>query len=240
VWSEGEEALGPATTTASASIFPAIVHSSGFFDQIKQCLTLVDLMASYWVRDEAQHAIEQADVICWRGFSRAQRGCSRQRAARRRGLPIILCQARQVSSHRPRCPHILKSRYSTLKLSTMVMLGGGVILPEAGCLVVEAMAVDPRSMQRVAMLRRLKASSRSSFPQGNTPWLSRSDPRASRCAGRGFAGCIKWDQPWLAICNGYVVGVKPLSQYNHAKGNALVCARDRAAVFKQTGEVLPG
>jgi hypothetical protein len=42
-------------------------------------------------------------------------------------------------------------------------------------------------------------------------------------------------------CTGYVVGVRPLSQYNHARGNGFLAVRTGpGASYQQTGEVYRG
>jgi len=42
-------------------------------------------------------------------------------------------------------------------------------------------------------------------------------------------------------CTGYVVGVKPLSQYNHARGNGFLAVRTGpGSKYQQTGEVYRG
>lgn len=53
----------------------------------------------------------------------------------------------------------------------------------------------------------------------------------------GFAGT-----PALAgDCRGYVVGVKPLSQYNHASGNGFLAVRTGpGSGYQQTGELYRG
>ena len=42
-------------------------------------------------------------------------------------------------------------------------------------------------------------------------------------------------------CTGYVVGVKPISQYNHARGNGFLAVRTGpGSSYQQTGEVYRG
>jgi hypothetical protein len=54
---------------------------------------------------------------------------------------------------------------------------------------------------------------------------------ASVSAGPAFAG----------DCTGYVVGVKPISQYNHARGNGFLAVRTGpGSRYQQTGEVYRG
>ncbi|MCY0096031.1 SH3 domain-containing protein [Hoeflea ulvae] len=54
---------------------------------------------------------------------------------------------------------------------------------------------------------------------------------ASASSGRAMAG----------DCTGYVVGVKPVSQYNHAKGNGFLAVRTGpGSSYQQTGELYRG
>ena len=56
----------------------------------------------------------------------------------------------------------------------------------------------------------------------------------------GFAGASS-GLAAAGDCTGHVVGVKPISQYNHAKGNGFLAVRTGpGSSYQQTGEVYRG
>jgi len=123
---EVKEAWAPATTISERiDIFLdcAIVR---FFDQIKQMPDARDLMASYWDQGtEAQHAIEQGKVDLLAGlFEERKEVLAAKGSSPARLAELFYASSSSFKFTAHDAAH-LESLLSTLKLSTMVMLGEG-------------------------------------------------------------------------------------------------------------------
>lgn len=63
--------------------------------------------------------------------------------------------------------------------------------------------------------------------------------RIAAAAGLALAGMAA--SGWAGDCTGYVVGVRPVSQYNHAAGNGFLAVRSGPGTnYSQHGEVYLG